>query len=266
LLVNLISCIFHFLPEFMRKRLCLILAICTFCTALTKKSDAQAASADSSSKQNAFNNAVILYNTSLGNQSPIYNGPEYYYYDPTVKGNAYFMDINAFTAGAIYYDGIYYTGIPMLYDLYSDEVAVLLYNHFSKFSLRKDKITSFDFLGHHFINIDADTTKGVSGIKSGFYDELYNGKSEVLVRRSKSIQTNTGGTLGAERYFSPSRDLYFKKNNVFYSISGQGSLIKVLKDKKNEIQQYIKANQIRFRSDPEEAMVTIAKYYDHITN
>lgn len=250
----------------MRKCTCLSIALCLICILVGKNSFAQAAPGDSSSQQNAFNNAVILYNTSLGNQSPIYNGPEYYFYDPTIKGNAYFMDINAFTPGAIYYDGAYYTGVPMLYDLYSDDVAVLLYNHFSKFSLRKDKVRSFDFLGHHFVNIDADTAKGTSGIKSGFYDELYNGKSEVLVKRSKSIQTNTGGTLGAERYFSPSKDLYFKKNNTFYSISSQGSLINILKDKKNEIQQYIKANQIRFRSDPEEAMVKIAMYYDHLTN
>jgi len=241
-------------------------AIYLICTVICKSSFAQAAQGDSSSQQNALNNAIILYHTSLGNQSPLYNGPEYYFYDPTVKGNAYFMDINAFTPGAIYYDGVYYTGVPMLYDLYSDQVAVLLYNHFSKFSLRKDKISSFDFLDHHFVNINADTAKGNSGIKSGFYDELYNGKSEVLVRRTKSIQTNTGGTLGAERYFSPSKDLYLKKNNTFFSISGQRSLMNVLKDKKNAIQQYIKANEIRFRSDPEAAMVKIAAYYDHLTN
>jgi len=250
----------------MRKCTCLSIALYLICAVICKVSFAQAARGDSSSQQNAFNNAVILYNTSLGNQSPIYNGAEYYYYDPIIKGNAYFMDVNAFTPGAIDYDGVYYTGIPMLYDLYSDEVAVLLYNHFSKFSLRKDKISSFDFLDHHFVNINADTVRGNSGIKSGLYDELYNGKSEVLVRRTKSIQTNTGGTLGAEKYFSPSTDFYFKKNNTFYSVSGQRSLINILKDKKNEIQQYIKANQIRFRSDPEDAMVKIAKYYDHLTN
>lgn len=250
----------------MRRCTCLSIAIGFICLFTGKSSFAQSAPGDSSSQQNAFNNAVIWYNTSLGNQSPIYNGPEYYSYDPTIKGNAYFMDINAFTPGSINYDGVYYSGVPMLYDLFSDEIAVLLYNHFSKFSVRKDKIRSFDFLGHHFVNINADTARGTSGIRSGFYDELYNGRSEVLVRRSKSIQTNSGGTLGAEKYFSPAKDLYLKKNNTFYNISGQGSLINVLKDKKQQIQQYIKANQIRFRSDPEEAMVKIATYYDHLTN
>jgi hypothetical protein len=225
---------------------------------------AQTIPGDSTQKE-AFNNAVTLFNASIGEESGLYNGPEYYFYDPTIKGNAYFMDINAFTPGSVYYDRAIYKNVPMLYDLYSDQVAVLLYNHFSKFSLLKERVKSFDFLDHHFVNINADTVNGKSDIKSGFYDELYLGKSEVLVKRSKSIQTNTGGTLGAERYFSPSKDFYFRRNNVYYSISGQGSLLNVLKDKKKELQQYIKANQIKFRSNPEEAMVKIATYYDHLT-
>jgi hypothetical protein len=250
----------------MRKCTCLSLLVCLICVIACKTSFAQTAPGDSSSQQHAFNNAVILYNTSIGEQSPLYNGPEYFFYDPTIKGNAYFMEVNAFTTGSVYYDGIYYAGVPMLYDLYSDEVAVLLYNHFSKFSLIKYRVKNFDFLDHHFVNINADTLNNGSNIKSGYYDELYNGKTEVLVKRSKSIQTNTGGTSASEKYYSPSRDFYIRKNKVYYSVSSQGSLIDVFKDKKKELQQYIKANQIRFRTDPEQAMVKIATYYDHLTN
>jgi hypothetical protein len=250
----------------MRKCTCLFLLACLIGVIACKTSFAQAAPGDSSSQQNAFNNAVILYATSIGDQSPLYNGPEYFFYDPIIKGNAYFMDVNAFTPGSIYYDGEYYAGVPMLYDLFSDEVAVLLYNHFSKFSLIKYRVKSFDFLGHHFVNINADTLNSASSIKSGYYDELYNGKTEVLVKHSKSVQTNSGGTLGSEKYYSPSRDFYIRKNKAYYSVSSQGSLIDVFKDKKKEIQQYVKASQIKFRRDPEEAMVKIATYYDHLTN
>jgi hypothetical protein len=101
-------------------------------------------------------------------------------------------------------------------------------------------------------------------MKPGFYDELYNGKSQVLVKRSKDIQTITSGT--AENYFDLTTKYFFKKNHIYYSISSQGSLINILKDRKKELQQYIRANQIKFRSDPEEAMVKIASYYDHLTN
>ncbi len=250
----------------MRKPIYLSLIVSLTCAVISQKSFAQVARTDSSSQQNALNNTLTLFYSSIGNQSPLYNGPEYYFYDPIIKGNAYFSNVNAFTPGSIFYDGLLFNGVPMLYDIYSDKVVVLLYNHFSKFSLIQERVKSFDFLDHHFININADTLNVNAVVKSGFYDELYNGKSQVLVKRSKNMQTTTGGLEGPESYFDPAVSYYIRKNNIYYSFSSQGSMLTVLKDKKKELQQYIRANQINFRKEPEEAMVKIASYYDHLTN
>jgi len=250
----------------MRKFAYLSSILCFISIITSKNSCAQAAHSDSSSQQNALNNAINLFNVSLGNQSQLYNGPEYYFYDPLIKGNAYFSDVNAFNPGSVYYNGVFCSGIQLLYDLYKDEVVVLLYNHFSKYTLVKDKVKSFDFLNHHFINIDADTISNNSVIKSGFYDELYSGKTQVLVKRSKNIQTNTSGLSGPESYFNPVTDYYFRKGHNYYTISGQGSLLDILKDRKKELQQYIRSSNIKFHKDPEDAMVKIATYYDHLTN
>jgi len=249
----------------MRKCSCLSLFISFVSITTFSKCLAQAAPGDSSSQQNAFNNAITLYKTSIGNQSPLYNGKEYYFYDPLIKGTAYFMDIKGFTPGSVNFDRGFYDNVPMLYDLYIDEVVVLLYNNFSKFTLVKQKLKSFDFLGHHFININADTININSGTRSGFYDELYHGKISVLIKRTKNIQNSTGGS-GVERYFNAITDLYLKKDNTYYSVTGQSSLINILKNKRKELQQYIKSNQIKFRDNPEQAIVEIATYYDHLTN
>ena len=228
---------------------------------------AQAEPGDSSSQQNAFNYAVRIYHSSVGEGSALYNGPEYFGYDALIKSNAYFMDVNAFTPGSVFYNGAFYTRVPMLYDLYTDDVTVLLYNHYSKFYLVKEKVKSFDFLGHHFISLPADSLKESPVIKPGYFDELYKGKMEVLVKRSKTIQERNGGVTGIETYFTTSaRNLYLKKYSIYYSITSQGSLLDVLKDKKKEIQQFIKSGQIKFRNNPEDAMVKIAVYYDHLTN
>ena len=250
----------------MRRNTYLFTIAFLLCAVAGKSSFAQAARADSSSQQNALNNTLSLFYASIGEQSRLYNGTEYHFSDPVTKGNAFFSDVNAFTPGSIAYDGTYFNGVPMLYDIYYDKVVVLLYNHFSKFSLIKEKVKSFDFLSHHFINIDADTLGVNTIIKSGFYDELYAGKTQVLAKRLKNIQTRSSGTLGSEAYFNPVKDYYIRKNNVYYSFGGEGSLTSILKDKKKEIQQYLKANQIKFRQDPEEAMVKIASYYDHLNN
>jgi hypothetical protein len=250
----------------MRKCICLYLMLCLLNITLSRNLFAQATPGDNTLQKNAMNNAVNFYYTSLGEQSQLYNGPEYYFYDPHIKGNAYFLDINAFTTGAIYYDGVLYSGVPMLYDLYGEKLVVLLYNHFSKFSLLNERVKSFNFLDHHFLNISTDSISAKSSFKPGFYDLLYKGKLQVLVKRSKDLQTTIGGNSGPENYFNLITRYFLKKNNNYYSITSQGSLIDVLKDRKKELQQYIRDNQIKFRAQPEEAMVKIASYYDHLTN
>ena len=224
----------------------LLLTVWLTCILYSRSSFAQNAPADSSSQQNAFNNALALYYGSIGDQSPLYNGPEYYFYDPLIKGTAYFLDIRSFTPGSVYYDGALYTGVPMIYDLFSDKVAVLLYNHFSKFSLLSERVKSFDFLDHHFVNIKVDTIDNKGGLKTGFYDELYNAKTQVLVRREKDIQINTSGSTGPQSYFNAKISYFFRKKNAYYSISSQGALIDILKDKKKATAAiYLGANKIK---------------------
>ena len=248
----------------MKKSIALSATACLLCIALSKNSFAQVARTDSSSQEYAFNNTLSLFYRSLGEQSPLFNGPEYYSYDPLIKGNAYFLEVNAFSPGSVHYDGAFYTGVPMLYDIHKDKVVVLLYNHFSKFSLVDEKVKSFDFLDHHFININVDTLRNNEILTSGFYDELYSGKTQVLAKRSKNIQTSAGSQTGPESYFDPQISYVLRKNNVYYSFSSKGSMLSILKDKKKELTQYIKAKDINFRKNPEEAMVEIASYYDHL--
>jgi len=246
----------------MIKRFYLFLIVFPICLIAMKNTSAQTASGDSIAQQKPLNNVVKLFYSSLGKQSPLYNGREYLPPDPSIKGNAFFSDINTFTPGNISYDGLFFTGVPMLYDVLNDKVVVLLYNKFSKLVLLDKLVKDFDFLNHHFINIKADSISDNSVISGGYYDEIYNGKTKVLVKRVKNIQT----TSSAETYFETKRYIFIKKNNIYYSTSSQGSLLDALKDKKKELQQYISANKIKFRKDPEDAMIKIVSYYDHLIN
>lgn len=249
----------------MRRCTFLLLVAGVLCVLFNNHAFAQASSqADTGSQQNARKNARSLYYSSLGKESPLYNGTAYYLYDPIIKGNAYYSDVNAFTRGSVDYDNMHFTNVPMLYDIYADAVVILLYNHFSTVALIKDKVNSFDFLDHHFIRIDTVTFLNNPVIKPGFYDEVYNGQSQVLVKTSKDIQT-TSNIQTLENYFELSKSFFIRKNNIYYTFSSQGSLLDILKDKKKELQKYIKQNHIRYRSNPEDAMVKIASYYDQLT-
>ena len=250
----------------MKKRLSFIFSLLFFsfltCTCLY----GQVAYNDSSSQQIAFNKAVAAFYASEGNQTPLFNGQEYFDYLPTIKGNAYFLDTKSFAKGNIYFDGIWYIDVQMIYDINKDEVVVLLFNNFTKIALVKQKVIVFDYQGYHFKNINNDTIHNKTELKSGFYQEPYNGKTEVLVRWVKNIQTTSGGVSAPESYFNGFKEYYIKKGNTYISVGSKGGLYEVFKDKKNQIKQFIRSSNIRFRDNPEKFMSMVAAFYDKLTN
>jgi hypothetical protein len=228
---------------------------------LSIRSFGQSMPIDSTLKDDAFAHTISGLYTAISSHSRIYNGPDYAFYNP------YFMDAkNIFSQGSLLYDGVFYDKVPMLYDLHKDLVVVQLYNNFLKYTLIADKVQWFNLLAHHFVYINADTLDK-STLKTGFYDQLYKGKIEILVRREKSIQTATKEFgRGMEDYFEEATNFFLKRGNTYYKVNGQGAFINALKDRQKEIKQYLKSNKIKFSADPESAMVKIAAYYDHLTN
>lgn len=256
------------LPAFMKKRTALTLTLFVICFFVLRSASGQTVTGDSALKA-AVNNANAVYTKAIGQQLPLNNGPEYSFYNPIkIKGSAYFMDA-AFTPGAVYYDGAEYKDVQLLYDLYKDQLAAVLFDQYSKYVLINDRVQNFDLLGHHFININADTLANNTVMSTGYYDELYDGRSVVLSKRYKLIQENTSntGTLEAYSYFTDAKqDFFIRKDNVYYRVSSQRELLTILKDKKKQLQQYIKSNKIKFNKDPGAALAGIAGYYDQITN
>jgi hypothetical protein len=240
--------------------------LCFFivCLFLSDRALSQTVTDDSTMQKIAVGHLVSNYNSSIGQMSRLYNGPEYEFYDPYIKSNAFFLDINAFRPGSVNYDGIFYTNVSMMYDLNKDKVVVLLYNGFSKYSLLNSRVQSFDLLEHHFVYVAPDSLNKAASIDTGFYDEVYRGNLQVLTRWTKSIQTTSTQTTLETFFTAASKSFFLKKGNNYYSIGGQSSFLKVLKDKKKELQQYIKANKIKFRDNPELAMRMIAAEYDQL--
>lgn len=242
--------------------LCLIVISCIF---LSKRTQGQTSVGDTTGQQVALTRITDAYNKAIGQQSRLYNGQEHNPYSLNIQGTAYFSDVNGFKPGTVTYDGFFYKDVPMMYDLYKDVVVVLLYNKFSTYCLINERVQSFDLLNHHFVYIVADSLNVKAGINTGFYDQLYSGNNlAVLVKRSKSIQsTSSSNTI--ETFFTSSKSFYLRKGNTYYSISSQSSLLAILKDKKKDLQQYIRANKIKFRKAPEETMVAIVNRYDELS-
>jgi hypothetical protein len=232
------------------------------------KTFGQTGQSDTVNSQRALNNITANFYITIGQQSRLYSGHEYLPYERSIKGTAlYPLDAETWAIGEVNYDGIVYKGVPLMYDVYKDVLISLLYNHFSMYTLLTERVNSFTFSGHHFVRVNAEAlVDDKSGIVTGFYDQLYGGKTEVLARRTKTIQNSTNQTLALETYFIAHDDYYIKKGNAYYKVGGQSSFMNALKDKKQALQKYMKDNSFRFRADPEAAMARLAAYYDQISN
>jgi hypothetical protein len=199
-----------------------------------------------------------IYNPFIEKQSRLYNGVEHLGYAYTIKGYAYFLQ-NEFSTGTIIYDELEFANVPMLYDLNKGQVIIQHLDGFSKIGLISSKVRSFSLLDHHFIRLDSLPGTPITG---GFYDELYNGNTKVLVKRGKFIEETVKDEI--EREFIIKDADFIQKEGSYYAIKTYKTLLTVLKDKAPQVKQYLRKNRIKFRKDPENTILKAAVYYDSI--
>ncbi|HZE83808.1 MAG TPA: hypothetical protein VE035_05825 [Puia sp.] len=195
----------------------------------------------------ALANAIQSYHDFMGDQALVYNGPEHSDYQK-MKGHPYF-EVEAALKGSVVYDGILYSDMPMHYDLVRDQVVIYNYSG-DPISLSGEKIKEFSLSGHRFLNST-----------SGFYDLLCTGRVTLLARRIKIIEESIVDLTLV--YTAIEKDRYYAViAGVQHPVGNLNSLLALLKDKKKEIRQDLRKKKIKYRKEPERALVTAVQYYN----
>jgi hypothetical protein len=224
----------------------------------------QNAITDTSARQAKIDNIVANYYNTIGEQSRLFNGPEYNFYSKIIKNSAYFAESSDFVTGTVEYDGFTYKNLQLMYDLYKDAVVMQLPSKVASIQLISERVQSFDVLGHHFVRVEPALLVNAQNLTPGFYDEMYTGKTGFIIKREKVIQNNTSAAL--DTYFTDEqRKMYVHINGAYKLFTNKNSLLNVLGDKKDELKKYIKDNHINFREEKEEAFVKVITHYDQIT-
>ena len=206
--------------------------------------------------------AIQLYHQFLLREKNLYNGREYIPYTTTLaNAHPYFQSAD-FVKGSIFYDGVLYEEVPLQYDIIKN--VLVIQDSYQKFKMQliNEKISWFTINNITFVRLSGDPS-GKNTIEPGFYRILYNGSNSLLKKESKKIQEILELKLIKKVIEAPS--FYIKKNDRYYIADSKTSVLEILKDKKTEIRQFIRQNNLNISDEPEKAFLSIIAYYDAIT-
>lgn len=187
---------------------------------------------------------------------PIYNGREHIGYHYAIEGIPYYQSID-WQKGRLVYQGVPYKDVFLKYDLVADELVVRHINGYSGVTLFTPRIQSFTLGNKHFVYFSGENKPT---LKRGIYEELVKGKVSLYVKRSKLLTEKVVSTV-IERKFVDNHTLYLMKNGNYYPVKKERDVLDLLNDKKN-VRAWMKASGIKYKSDPEGALIRIVEYYN----
>jgi hypothetical protein len=208
-----------------------------------------------------FSRLSINEPDTLKENQILYNGRVWRNLYYSVKGDQ-FLFSNDFLPGSLSVNGNFFKNINIRYDIYNDEIMTLS-NHGSILQLNKEMIDSFKVIfqnkAYYFTKIPDDSLKGLKG----YANVLYSGKSALYVKYKKEIEM-----LAVERKYDLFYDTYrvfFVEDGVVHTLTGKIDLLKILKDNKVLIKDFIKKNKLRVSKKRPESFIPVIEYYDSIS-
>jgi len=203
---------------------------------------------------------VSLYKSATNLTQNLYNGRQYYLYDSRQEEFQFFNQ-RKWHNGVVMYDGQRFDSIPMLYDIFKDELVI---KHFmgDHLLLQSEKVDYFILDQHHFERLEAG--KGINPqMRTGFYDIVYNGKSRMIVRRTKSRQEKIIEKRVASIYLVKN-SYYVFKDDKYHGVQTKKAVYSLFPEHKKELRKVLRDEKIRFRANRELAIARMVAKHDEL--
>lgn len=211
--------------------------------------------------------AKALYDSATVESQHLYNGQQYFVYDSQAEEHQFFLSRNWIT-GSVFYDGQQFDSIPLMYDIVKDQVVVQYTQSFGNVSLQSEKVSHFylsdgELAGHTFIRLEGGQNT-VTGIRTGFYDLVYDGTSRVIARRAKTRQQTVSDTRIIVT-FPYKETFYLYTGGKYHQVASKKSVLAFMPDQKRVLSKYLKEQKIKFRHNREAAILALASHYDQLS-
>lgn len=214
---------------------------------------AYAQKTDSLAVLTARQSAIDRYQKATFLNARYFNGREYTIQEFRPTGHQFFESFDWDTT-SIVYAGHSYTGVVAVYDIHRDEYVIQNHNGLHRIILSSEDLSDFTIHGHRFTRID-------SGLKPGFYEVIYDGKTKVYCKRFKTRTEDLSDKVVQIIYAVEDR-YYIRKDQIYYQVKSKKSVLKLFGDKKREIRRFMRGKI--YRENREKYIGEMAAYYDQI--
>lgn len=207
----------------------------------------------------ALRNTIAFQMESLGGDLRIFNGAVFSNVYRAGSGHPFFLS-DTLCKGEVLYDGGFFTNVPLMYDLLQDELVTQNYMEGVNINLVKNKVAYFVIQGCLFVYLPKDSAQLVSP-DAGFYQVLVQGKVTALAKRMKLLDQKS--TLdGMQSTFIPFNEYYLINGGKYFRINSDNDLAKALGLKRSVIAEWLGNYAIRYRKEPEKAIIKTLEIFN----
>lgn len=226
------------------------------------RAQAQSFQKDSPGSDSAYALAVRQYHSYVAPEVGLYRGTQYVDYDYTVQKGQPFFGPDLVRYGSVWYGGIGYDHVRMLYDLVKDQLVILDPQNIYKISLYMDLVDSFALDGQPFFRIRDSLAS--PALRSGYWERIYRGRTVLVKQERKFLRENTAVTPDNVRLFiEGSTSYYLNKGGIYYPVNRRRELFAILKDRRrSDIRRVMRKSNFRWKTDKEQLLQLVAAWYD----
>lgn len=192
----------------------------------------------------------------------LYNGPEFkdQFLDSWDNSHMY-LNSSVFMNGTLVYNNQLYTGVPLKYDIYGDNVIIRSNDHLSSFQVEliAENISGFTVHNRDFTKLTA-TGSELEG--NGFFEVATLGKvASLYIKHVKKRKRETVDNV-LQYSFLEDNHYVFLYNAAYHIIYDLKDFKQVLPDTYKQIRDFKKQNKRLYKTDPDSFMKALIKDLD----
>ena len=204
---------------------------------------------------------AVDYMEAVSRYAALFSGNRQQPLTVSTQNHQYFKE-ETYTTGRLSYGGVIYPDISLRWDLYRDELVLFSPSNYN-LVLSNEHLGFAEMYGYHIFYFRHDGLKDCP--PAGNYILLYSVENLFLLEKLTNTLLHKDENNRILYYFSLSTNFYLQKDGAYYKIKNRRTLLKKLDTHRKELKRFIRANELRYRSDAEKMVLQVVEEYDKLS-